>query len=406
MIQLSMKSIHDIDQMYSWSIIIGRSVNLGERFTSPFRLDDTTPDCTLYEKNGIIRFSGWSVKDKVYNGYGCIDAYMHLRGMSYSDAINELYRKSPITKKQVPITTRKEKQPLTPFVIPYTPQGLLYWRELGVDITSDKRVAQIEGFRQYNDTYFPINEVAFTYIYNERYKTYRPFAENKKDKWKSSIVKDDTWFVNNNAEITLICKSAKCQLVLESLLKTKYNYTHPQSESQILNIPNSIAIMDNDEAGKIAIREYTKLGIKSLCINDASTKDISDYIKLYGRAKLFKLIYTMMERKKYLVLHPESEFQLVEDWNKFLGVDWNLERITKLLETLGFKIVQDKEDVKNLIEESKNEIDNVYWFYVPENRNNIAIQVDIFIHSVTIRNLDEMYHILKSFNSINLKDYV
>lgn len=397
------KSIHDIDQLYSWSLIIGMSVDLNERFTSPFRTDDKTPDCLLYERNGIIKFKPYSIKDKMFKGYNCIDAYMYLRGLSYHDALKELYKKTPIAnKRQYKPRANQPKPNLVPLVVPYTPQGLLYWRKLGIDITQDKRVSQIEGYRLYDTVTFPKNEVAFSYQYEDRFKIYRPFAQ-KANKWKSSVVKSDTWFVDNGASRTLICKSAKCQIVLESLLKTKFNYTHPQSESDIINIPNAIAICDNDEAGIDTFHEYRKLGISSYMIPKNKAKDISDFIEAYDRFETFKLLLTM-EREKYLIVHPQSEFQLVEDWNNFFGVDWNLERIEDVLTMgAGFWIIKAKDDVVRIINESKERIDGVYWFYVPEDRNHIAVEVDVFIHSVTIRNLSDMYHVLRSFNGIDLK---
>jgi hypothetical protein len=69
----------------------------------------------------------------------------------------------------------------------------------------------------------------------------------------------------------------------------------------------------------------------------------------------------------------------------------------------GFWLIKDKNKVIEVIEESKNRIDDVYWFYVPEDRMNIAVEVDVFIHSVTINSLSDMYHVLKAFNGIDLK---
>jgi hypothetical protein len=408
MIQLSgSKSIKDLDQLYSWSLIIGRSVNLGERFTSPFRTDDKTPDCILNDHNGVIRFGGFSVKDKMHFGKHCIEAWMYLRGLEFYPALDELLRKAPIKNRVVTNTPKKEKAPLLPFVIPYTPQGLQYWRNIGIDISNEQRVKQIEGYTQYDYVYFPVDEIAFTYIYVNRYKIYRPFAD-KKNKWKSNVIKSDTWFTDNNAEKTIIAKAAKCQLVLELLLKTNYNYTHPQSESQIINLENGIAIMDNDEAGIDACKEYTKLGISSRIIPvESKCKDISEYIGTYGRFETLKLLWLMLERKKYLVLHPESEFLFVEEWNDFFQVDWSLEQILDVLMLNGgFTVVRDRNDVALLISESKNEIDNIYWFYIPEDRGNIAIQVDVFLHSVTLRDLKSMYHTLRSFYAIDLKKFI
>ena len=80
--------------------------------------------------------------------------------------------------------------------------------------------------------------------------------------------------------------------------------------------------------------------------------------------------------------------------------------VAPLIASAPFTVVTDRNDVALLISESKNEIDNVYWFYVPEDRGNIAVQVDVFLHSVTIRDLKSMYHTLRSFNAIDLKKFI
>lgn len=262
------------NDMAIWKNLLGRDIELGERFNSPFRSDSDGRTCCLKEWNSSIRFYSFNPKDSQWNGITAKKAWEYFRVGDY-----------PSTKT---IIKRKEKIPIIYYEKEWDERSLKYWYDLG--ITPPDWIKPIKGFIQ-RFSIFP--KLGFVYKFGEEFKLYCPFEE-KWAKWRGTVKKDNVIFINNNKDKLIVCKSTKDMLCLSSLLGTKYNYTHSQSEGSIPKCAlefkgEKVLFWDNDEAGKTMAYKFEKLGFK-LFFTPEKSKDLTDFYLKHGRWETLKIV--------------------------------------------------------------------------------------------------------------------
>ena len=415
MFNIKTKPIYDInklDQLKIWCDIIGKTVVLEERFASPFRGDAKTKLCTLNLVGDMILFSSFNPMDKPFNGWNCVKAYSYLRSLSYINGIKELFENpSNVFITQPRQVSTKSIKTLQPLIIDWNKEGLDYWHKKGVfDL---EFIYQIEGCKT-SDYDVIFTKLAFAYQYENKYKVYVPFAEDKKNKWLSGCRHDDTWYIDNGCDIILVCKAAKDQKMIQSILKDSIDYIHCQGEQTIVKIPRDyarkIAFMDNDEAGRIMSDKYERLGYEIIQTPE-DTKDFDLYYMKHGRLKSaiflannLNIEIKMTNEPKYIIFNPDKEFEFEQTVNNKFGIDYSISRIKGVFKDIGFKWVDTLEDIEVLLADANDQIDNTYFLWGTDGLNPHFAEF-CFQHYVCFGDFSEFITYMKSFRNCDLKQW-
>lgn len=138
-------------------------------------------------------------------------------------------------------------------------------------------------------------EMVFGYLYDDKWKIYRPQAKNKKDKWRTNVRNDTMDGLENikGCDKALITKSKKDKMVIQKVFpcvcavqaenvaainEVNLAYLRKESKSQWINF-------DSDAPGKKASWEYTtEFGFKHINVPDDlfPIKDFADMAKEKG----------------------------------------------------------------------------------------------------------------------------
>lgn len=263
------------NDMAIWKRLLGRDIELGERFNSPFRLDSDGRSCTLKEWNDAIRFYSFNPKDQQWNGISAKSAW---KWFNASPVPNE---KSIVKSvKKVPLVYQEKE---------WDHISLKYWYGLG--IVPPDWIKPIRGYITYNVVF---TDLGFVYKFDNEFKLYCPY-DNKTVKWRGTVKKDNVIFIDNKKDTLVVCKSTKDMLCLIGLLGTKYNYTHSQSEGSLPKcaldfVGERVLFWDNDEVGKMKAYKFEKLGFSLFFVPDGMGKDLTDHYLKYGRWETLKLV--------------------------------------------------------------------------------------------------------------------
>jgi hypothetical protein len=303
-------TLSDLDELSVWQNIIGRGVRIGERFNSPFR-DSKSMSCTLNYNNGFIRFSSFSDKDSRFRGWSCVQAYGYLSGMNYNKALNYLCDKNPVKYFKPAKYHKDPPNKIITCVKEFEKDELLYWYNLGID-PKNGYIFSTESYKTCK--VYKMKDFSFSYIYepltigdvitNGGVKIYKQ-QENKKDKWRGKVGKNDTIWLKNGSNELMVCKSMKDFECLKSLVGKKFDYIHTQSEESIFDYDlseyNSIILFwDNDTTGKKRSGYFSELlskfaPVKCIFVPEIENiTDCTDYYSQFGRFETFKLILQIL----------------------------------------------------------------------------------------------------------------
>lgn len=162
---------------------------------------------------------------------------------------------------------------------------------------------------------------AYLIPFTDRVKVYRPVAQDKTKKWKSNCIKTDIFGLENlpnKGKILIITKSLKDVMVLRTF---GFNAISLQAESIKIDddirpilrpilkrFENTILWYDNDTAGiKGSVAASYELKCPYTYIpGKYKQKDISDFVRDFGRRKTWKLIKKLI--KDALTRHSTIPF--------------------------------------------------------------------------------------------------
>lgn len=270
------------EQLSIWHEVIGKGVNLHERFNSPFR-PSKSMSCSLHEYYGKILFGSFSEKDKPFVGWTAEKAHIFLKGTDFRHLLK--YQKGYEVRTK---TTSR----IVPNYIDWDEESFSYWMSLGVNpINTIVKPINSYLIQKVTRPRLP----AFCYDYPNEPKIYCPF-ESKTFKWRGMVRKNTTVFVKNNSTTLLVSKSYKDQLVAQSLFPTQLDYCHSQSEKyffdsplldEVIAYPRKFTLYDNDDVGLVRGKEVAKeIGGKAIFVPEG--KDLAEYYKIVGRKKTFQ----------------------------------------------------------------------------------------------------------------------
>jgi len=291
-----------VDEYSLYCHYLGFDPDIRETYSSPLREGDRNPSFSFYNAypGSEVEFL-W--KDNMLNVSGTIVKLVGiLYGLSYIDSLKKIdadfklgFTDGKFIAKRMSLKKPKEKEASTievsskPFM---SKKARDFWKEFHItpNTLAHYRVTEIYS-SLINDVRIHYPTVAFAYPIGKKYKIYSPLNPNLKFKFVNNY---DAKFVEGfhqlakKSDVLIITKSLKDVMVLYEL---GYESISPRSESTIMpkeyftwidkHYTQVIVLFDNDMKHNGAQYPYDKKYIPST----SNCKDISDYVKKYGKEK-------------------------------------------------------------------------------------------------------------------------
>lgn len=318
-VNLSLDSVIDRVPEYDiYSFYMGSSFKLGQVMSSPFR-QDKHPSFGIFKSN---KYGNLLYKDLATGSSGnCVQFVQQLFNISYRKALIKII--SDLSNNNLNPSVQgisiKEEYKSIETIISIRKKNFCkidddYW---------DSYCLERDDLRHFN--VFPIwnywvNEIVQPWVYNEanpgyayqiynKYQIYKPLSP-RKDRFRMNCTSYDLFGYEQleyKGDLLIITKSGKDCMVLSKL---GYNSVATLGEGKTIPVSiitdlkcryNRILIFyDNDDSGKKGASNLkTKTAFSTIFIPDDTfgTKDISDYIKKYGKESTEELMKELIQIK-------------------------------------------------------------------------------------------------------------
>lgn len=292
---------------------------------SPFR-EETNPSFSINNKKNHLKFIDFADNSK--RG-GCFDFVRMLYNLkSLNDALvmidkdfelgftskKTLKYKKIVSEYKQPKLLEKKYSVIQVKVRNFTQEELRYWNEYYQDISDLKRenVYAIDKVFLNKELFsFPNNELKFGYLYENKWKIYRPFAD-RKSKWvpnnvpitamdgKDDIINCNVAFINKSKKDYMVMKKIfpnNCAVQNEGVAcfsQENVDYIKSNSKRQILSF-------DNDGPGVKNSKQITELLGFEYCNVPRKyiPEKITDWADL-AKTRGLKTIENYLKKKKLL----------------------------------------------------------------------------------------------------------
>jgi len=325
---LTLKTILEITDEYEiFRHYLGHDFKLGVPFRSPFHIDND-PSASIIRTGegqlhltdfGSVKFSGKVIDfvSKFYPGHNfnqilkAIDRDMKL-GISCGSPA------STYVKKQEELTLHHSPAKLIQVVIrPFTGADMAYWAMYHLDADDLRKYPRVYAIQEvYIDKIlFPLEpgELAYGYYFgNGKWKIYRPFAREKKNKWRCNFSNQLLYGIKslNPSKGALQIKAVKDFKIASKFYDNCYGIQHEGinviSEKDLtflLSFPWILICNDPDAAGNEATEHYLQLNAKfkrfeipSSFLSPPQIKDLADIARYHGKSVVERIINKNIEQ--------------------------------------------------------------------------------------------------------------
>lgn len=292
------------DERYMYSIYLGYYPETKKMYKSPFN-DERSPSFNFYYKNNRLKFKDFSSN----NSGTIVDLVMILYSLNYSQALiklnNDINGNNNFfhTRNSSRISSSRndiQEKEIKVILKPYTQEDFDYWEQcyFGIvnleyfNIKPCKEVWLDDKIVYSYDSKNP----CYRYLFNGKYKTYKPLETNSKLKWLSNCNNIENIqgfeYLDYKSDTLIITKSFKDVACLKQHLNYDSISFHGEShhiQENIINYfkkkyKNIYFFYDNDIPGIRNAKKLSELyNIPYIYIpEEYLVKDISDYIKTYG----------------------------------------------------------------------------------------------------------------------------
>lgn len=317
--------IQSLQEESVYMYYLGYYPKLRVMYHSPFSKDNN-PSFTFYCSGYKLFFKDFSSG----NHGDILNLVQSLFHLTTSEAINKLYNDLIIKNKshsipRVSLTEKKENKlcsfetKIEVILRDFNKKDLEYWSQYYFDKNilnkyDIKPVQQVwlnnEGWLEKDKLWYQNkeNNPCYRYLFNGKYKCYKPLEKNKKKKWVNNcdnihniqgfkqLLKGDTLILTKSYKDVIVSNE---HLKIPSLAFHGENHYHHEKVINWMKkeYKKIIIIYDNDETGiNSAKKMYDSYNLsyfhipKEYLIKD-NIKDISDFVKKYGIKELQNLIY-------------------------------------------------------------------------------------------------------------------
>lgn len=316
-------SEYDIYRFY-----IGHDFVLGKAFTSPFRKENNPSFTVMLNRSGKLYHTDFA--DTTKRG-DCIDFVMQVFfGIDYREALLKIDKdfglgithfevkdyKSIINTFSKP-TEESKRTIIQVKTRRFDSAELSYWGLYYINESElrDNNVFAVNKI-YLNRQLLPLkaSDLVFAYLFEDRWKIYKPLAENKKDKWITNVPNDrmsGMHRITPNCQKVVITKSKKDEILLAKFLP---HVCSVQSESTASINTQNIKLLqancneiylnfDSDEVGVQSCKYYNQYGFRWVnCPKgffDTKGKMIKDFTDL-ARYKGLQTVIDYFKKKGIL----------------------------------------------------------------------------------------------------------
>lgn len=268
--EIEYKDLLNSNQLHIWWWLLGHSIEVGEHFCNPFRLDDH-PGCWLKWKGNYLRLQDYA--DKEYHNLSIFDATIKKYSLSFKDCLIKIVNECNIDVKEKSFQPLKKKISVKNNQISiiqgkWTNLAKQYWKPL--DITKNQLIEDKVVFTDriiVNGIMKQVSNPTFTYWFKSgNCKIHQPLGTMK---WFTNININDIGNLENlplTGDNLIITKSYKDHRIIKNL---GYNCIWLNNEG--MGIPDTIIkdlklrfrniyiLFDNDKAGIKASKKLCKL---------------------------------------------------------------------------------------------------------------------------------------------------
>jgi hypothetical protein len=280
---------------------------------NPLR-EDRTPTCSFFRgRNGMLMFMDYS---GAFLG-SCFEVVKHKYSVNFNDALKIIAKDFGLIEgdnvNRVPLPPRvaitKELKVIQVKRQPWTAVDKDFWRSFSLNSTILKKfnVASCEKVWINGDIIYTYNKLDPGYVYyfgNGNYKIYFPFRKEYRFLGNTTEIQGLSQ-LPETGKILIITKSLKDVMVLDSF---GIPAIAPQAESICLDAELAVnlkrrfdhiyTLYDFDRTGcRSAFKMWRELGIPMLFLTDGTfntidygAKDLSDYVKKFGKEQTKELI--------------------------------------------------------------------------------------------------------------------
>lgn len=286
---------------------LGYDFKIGKVFNSPFR-KDLNPSFSITVENSN-RLCHTDYADSSKRG-GCIDFVMQMiPGLTYGEALYRIAQDFNLlttnrVKEEKPVILLEDRKSTLIQVVTkkFDSYDLSYWGLYGIteeELISNKVYSVKKLFINRERIMFPEGELVFGYLFEDKWKIYRPLGE-RKNKWYSNV--PNTYIsgldkIDNNCNSVVITKAKKDEIVLSKFLPYVLSV---QNESEMSISKSNIDMLkdrcgtiflnfDSDEVGVQACKYYNQFGFKWVNCprgykkpDGSQIKDFADLARYYG----------------------------------------------------------------------------------------------------------------------------
>jgi len=247
---------------------------------SPFR-NEKTPSFMIGNKHGRLTFIDFGDTSKRGSCFDFVKMMFNI--LDYQDALRLIDRdlglgltretntkeyKRIVTEYKQPVRMQKTYSNIQVVTKKFTKDELAYWNQYHIDIQDlkDNNVYSISKV-YLNKQLFPapVDELRFGYLYDDKWKIYRPYAKDKRSKWvpnnvpitamdgKENIKDCDVAFINKSKKDYMVMKKlfpCSCAVQNEGLgcfSPENVEYIKSNSASQILSFDSDITGVENSQ---------------------------------------------------------------------------------------------------------------------------------------------------------------
>lgn len=303
---LECSSEYDIMRRY-----IGHDFKLGVPIESPFR-EDPTPSFSVTNRGGFLYFKDWG--DDGCEGNLTEFLKKVFPNKSYGHILSQVAEDMG-TRTLIHIASRGIKSPQRrePTIIQVTKRrfdtaDLEYWKQYHItrkelEGNDEFEIVAIKNYRVNGKVIpLPITEMCFGYLFKNDndffWKIYRPFAKDRKDKWRFSGPNDHILGLNNirGRGKAIGTKSLKDYIVMRKFIERTLSTQSEASESfndvtvsyiqsEVVDMTDFFVNFDSDEPGIKASKALThKFGFSHINVPNEymPIKDFADLGKIHG----------------------------------------------------------------------------------------------------------------------------
>lgn len=218
------RAFRNLDQLECWRKLLGFRVDLGQKFTSPFR-PDSNGDCYLAPYRGLILFKDYT-KHHMHNKT-VVQAYCQLAQCTQREAISNMMVGLYPQSLAVKFTNERKviRDPDSPCIIQYQPYTykdqpvftkahLEYWAKRNITYTDlqtadNHSVLAIHSWAIDGAWVLP-KTLTFAYLFdNGHIKLYEPGAPKKYRFPAGTATENDLWMWTRGSKVLIIDKSFK-----------------------------------------------------------------------------------------------------------------------------------------------------------------------------------------------------